>query len=183
MLNLTLDHRFTNSGLRLLGGVIQCRIHLDLQTYDEDTAGERLWSNESSEWFDLPSGQVYHAFINAPEGLSGELNVWYEARTSEDWNLTFDTTPHRFIINGEGPTLLDVSPELDAYTNEDVYRTVSFSFHDVGGFSNETLTAHTWLEGRDDGTNGGLADGIPQRVEYQERCSIPTKMRTCGPST
>ena len=27
---------------------------------------------------------------------------------------------------------------------------------------------HTWLEGRDDGTNGGLADGIPQRVEYQE---------------
>jgi len=168
MLNLTLDHRFTNSGLRLLGGAIQCRIHLDLQTYDEDTAGERLWSNESSEWFDLPSGQIYHAFINAPEGLSGELNVWYEARTSEDWNLTFDTTPHRFIINGEGPTLLDVSPELDAYTNEDVYRTVSFSFHDVGGFSNETLTAHTWLEGRDDGTNGGLADGIPQRVEYQE---------------
>ena len=108
-----------------------------------------------------------HARLNAPEALSGELYVWIEARTSEDWTLVVDNTPLAFILNGEGPTLLDVSPELDAYTNEDTYRTVSFQFHDVGGFTNETMTAHSWLEARDDGTNGGLADGIPQRVEYQ----------------
>ena len=167
-LNLTIDHRFTNSGLRLLGGNIECRLHLDMETYDEDAIGERIWSNQSSEWFTLPAGQIEHALVNAPESLSGELNLWFEARTSEDWNLSVDTTPLTFIINGEGPTLLDVSPELDAYTNEEVYRTVSFDFHDVGGFSNETLTAYTWLEGRDDGTNGGASDGVPQREEYQQ---------------
>ena len=45
-LNLTIDHRFTNSGLRLLGGAIQCRIHMDLQTFDEDVLGERIWSSK-----------------------------------------------------------------------------------------------------------------------------------------
>ena len=78
-----------------------------------------------------------------------------------------DSTPLEFVLNGEGPTLLDVGPDLDAYTNEEVYRTVSFQFYDVGGFTNETLFAYSWLEARDDGTNGGLADGVPQRVEYQ----------------
>ena len=134
-LNLTIDHRFTNSGLRLLGGNIECRLHLDLQTYDEDAVGERIWSNQSSEWFTLPAGEVEHALVNVPEALSGELSLWFEARTSEDWSLNVDSTPLTFIINGEGPTLLDVSPDLDAYINEEVYRTVSFSFHDVGGFS------------------------------------------------
>ncbi|MGB2372929.1 MAG: CARDB domain-containing protein [Poseidonia sp.] len=166
-LNLTIDHRFTNSGLRLLGGTIQCRIHMDLHTFDEDAFGERIWSNQSSAWFDLPAGQVEHALVNAPESLSGELRLWIEARTSEDWDLVVDSTPFEFVLNGEGPTLLDVSPDLDAYTNEEVYRTVSFQFHDVGGFTNETLAAYSWLEARDDGANGGLADGVPQRVEYQ----------------
>ncbi len=166
-LNLTIDHRFTNSGLRLLGGAIESRIHLDLHTFDTDSFGERIWTNETSEWFDLPAGQAHHANINTPESPSGELHLWIEARTSEDWDLVFDTTPLEFIINADGPTLLDISPSLDAYTNEEAYRTVSFLFYDVGGFSNETLAAFSWLEARDDGTNGGAADGIPQRVEYQ----------------
>ena len=166
-LNLTIDHRFTNSGLRLLGGAIECRIHLDLHTFDSDSNGNRIWANETSEWFDLPAGQAHHANIDTPESPSGELHLWTEARTSEDWDLEFDTTPLEFIINADGLTLLGVSPSLDEYTNEQVYRTVSFQFHGVGGFSNETLSAFSWLEARDDGTNGGLADGVPQRVEYQ----------------
>ena len=166
-LNLTIDHRFTNSGLRLLGGAIECRIHLDLHTFDSDANGDRIWANETSEWFDLPAGEAHHANIDTPESPSGELHLWIEARTSEDWDLEFDTTPLEFIINADGPTLLSVSPSLDEYTNEEVYRTVSFQFQDVGGFSNETLAAFSWLEARDDGANGGLADGVPQRVEYQ----------------
>ena len=166
-LNLTLDHAFTNSGLRLLGGSIQCRIHLDLHTYDLDAVGQRLWSNTSTEWFDLPAGQPYHALLNTPEALSGEASLHIEARTSEDWILAFDTTPLEFVVNGAGPTLLDVSPDLDEYTNAAPYRTVSFRFYDVGGFTADSLSAHVWLEGRDDGANAGTADGVPQRAEYQ----------------
>ena len=166
-LNVSVDHRFTNSGLQLLGGAIECRLHLDLASFEEDESGQTIWLNESTAWFTLPAGQVAHALVNAPEAVSGELYLSIEARTSEDWNLTVDSTPLNFIINGEGPTLLGVSPPLDAYTNEEAYRTVSFTFHDVGGFSNETLSAYTWLEARDDGSNGGTADGVPQREEYQ----------------
>ena len=165
--NISLDHRFTNSGLRLLGGAIQTRIHLDLLLYEEDASGNRIWANQTSSWFDLPPGETYHARLNAPEAQSGELHVWIEARTNEDWVLQVDNTPTVFILNGEGPTLLDVSPGLGEYINEDEYRTVSFRFHDVGGFSNNSLSAFTWLEARDDGHHGGLADGVPQRVEYQ----------------
>ena len=166
-LNLTLDHVFTNSGLRLLGGTIQCRIHLDVETYDLDAVGHRVWSNTSTEWFNLPSGQPYHALINTPEALSGEASLHIEARTSEDWVLAFDTTPREFVVNGAGPILLDVSPDLDEYTNEEPYRTVSFMFYDVGGFTADTLSASVWLEGIDDGSNDGIADGVPQRSEYR----------------
>ena len=167
LLNISLDHFFTNSGLRVLGGQLQARLHVDMHTYDLDVFGERIWYNESSEWFDLPSGQLYHALLNVPETLSGEVDLWFEARTSEDWGLTFSTEPHSFIVNSNGPTLLDVSPSLDAYINEDVYRTVSFAFYDVGGFTNETLFAYAWLEARNDGTNGHPKDGVPQRGEYE----------------
>ena len=166
-LNVTLDHYFTNSGLNLLGGNIQARLHLDMETYDTDAFGERIWSNESSEWFNLPSGQPYHAILNVPETLSGEVDLWFEARTSEDWDLSFSTEPWNFIVNSNGPTLLSRTPALDAYINEDAYRTASFTFYDVGGFTNETLQSFAWLEGRDDGTNGEPKDGIPQRAEYQ----------------
>lgn len=166
-LNISLDHFFTNSGLRVLGGQLQARLHVDLRTYDTDVSGERIWFNESSEWFDLPSGQLYHALLNVPETLSGDVNLWFEARTSEDWELTFSTEPHTFIVNSNGPTLLHVSPALDAYINEDVYRTASFEFYDVGGFTNETLFAYAWLEARNDGTNGHPKDGVSQRGEYE----------------
>ena len=167
LLNVTIDHMFTNSGLRLLGGSIEARIHMDLETFDLDSQGERIWANESSEWFDLPAGQRYHALVNAPEALSGEMHLWFEARTSEEWNLDVASEPMEFVINGEGPTLLSQTPTTDAYINEDVYQSVSFLFHDVGGFSNETLAAYSWIEARDDGTNGQPADGIAQREEYQ----------------
>ncbi len=167
-LNISIDHFFKNSGLRLMGGTIQARIHMDLQSYETDVDGKRIWYNDTTSWFNLPAGQLYHALVNAPTARSGDMHVWFETRTSEAWALFSSTEPHRFVLNGAGPTLLSVSPSLDVYINKDAYRTVSMVFHDVGGFTNETLHAFTWLEGRDDGTNGQPADGIPQREEYIE---------------
>tara|TARA_B110000444_G_scaffold258756_1_gene300537 strand:- start:5504 stop:10198 length:4695 start_codon:yes stop_codon:yes gene_type:complete len=166
-LNVTIDHMFTNSGLRLLGGVIQVRLHTDVETYDLDSQNQRIWSNSSTQWFELSAGEIKNALLNLPEGLSGEVDFWLEARTSEDWNLLFDTQPSEFILNGEGPTLLSVSPSLDAYINEENQRVVSFNFHDVGGFSTENLDALVWIEARDDGDSTSTADGIAQRDEYK----------------
>ena len=166
-LNISIDHAFKNSGLRLMGGAFQARIHVDILTFDRDINQQRIWFNESSEWFDLPAGQLYHALLNLPEGVSGNVSLWFEARTSEDWTLSFSTEPHQFVVNGDGPTLLSVVPALDTYLNENPYQTVSFDFHDVGGFDNQSLHAYSWIEARDDGSNGNPADGIPQRNEYQ----------------
>ena len=166
-LNVSIDHAFKNSGLRLMGGAFQARIHIDILTFDRDVNQQRIWFNESSEWFDLPAGQIYHALLNLPEAVSGNVSLWFEARTSEDWTLDFSTEPHHFVVNGEGPTLLSVAPALDTYLNEDTYQRVSFDFYDVGGFNNQSLQAYSWIEARDDGSNGNPADGIPQRDEYQ----------------
>jgi len=166
-LNISIDHAFKNSGLRLMGGAFQARIHVDILTFDRDIDQQRIWFNESSEWFDLPAGQLYHALLNLPEGQSGNVSLWFEARTSEDWTIDFSTEPHQFVVNGEGPTLLSVTPALDTYLNENTYQTVSFEFYDVGGFDNQTLQASSWIEARDDGSNGNPADGIAQRNEYQ----------------
>ncbi len=166
-LNVTIDHTFTNSGLRLLGGAIEVRLHTDVETFALDSQGERTWDNSSTQWFDLTSGDIKHALLNLPEGVSGEVHFWLEARTSEDWNLIFDTQPVEFILNGEGPTLLSVSPSLDDYINEEHHRTVSFEFHDIGGFSTDSLEAFVWIEARDDGDTTSPADGIAQRDEYK----------------
>lgn len=166
-LNVTIDHTFTNSGLRLLGGAIQVRLHTDVETYVLDTQNTRIWSNSSTQWFDLTSGDIKHALLNLPEGVSGEVHFWLEARTSEDWNLIVDTQPVEFILNGDGPTLLSVSPSLDEYINEEDHRTVSFEFHDVGGFSSDSLEAFVWIEARDDGDATSPADGVAQRDEYR----------------
>ncbi len=165
-LNITLDHYFTNSGLRLLGGNIEARLHLDMETYEEDVVGERIWANESSQWFRLNSGQPHHALLNVPETLSGDVALWMEARTNEDWSLVFTTQPHEFVVNARSPVLQSVEPPLDAYINEAADQEVSFAFYDLGGFTSETLFAYTWLEGLNDGTAGEVKDGVAQRAEY-----------------
>ena len=168
VLNVSIDHSFANSGLRLLGGIIQARLHMDVRTEDLNTQNQPIWENQSSQWFNLPSGQLYHAEYITPESISGETHFWFEARTSEDWDLEYSTEPHVFILNGDAPILIARSPDMGAYINQDPYRLVNFEFHDVGGFTTETLTAWSWIEARDDGTNEGTLDGIPQRSEYQQ---------------
>ena len=151
-LNLTIDHRFT-SGLRLLGGTIQSHSQ-DLHTLTTTPSENASGPNQSSVLTFPPAVREY-ALLNAPESLSGELRLWIEARTSEDWDLVVDSTPLEFVLNGEGPTLLIASPDLDAYTNEEVYRTVSFR-STRWRLHQRNAVAYSWLEARDDGTNGGL---------------------------
>ncbi len=165
-LNITLDHRFTNSGLRLLGGNIEARLHLDMETYEEDAFGQRIWANETSSWFRLNPGQLHHAHLNVPETLSGDVALWMEARTNEDWSLTFSNVPHEFIVNAHAPVLQSVTPVLDAYINEDASQHVSFTVYDLGGFTNETLFAYAWVENVHDGSSGQAKDGVAQRTEY-----------------
>ena len=64
---------------------------------------------------------------------------------------------------------MSTAPGLDAYIDEESNRSVSFEFHDVGGFSNETLQTYVWVEAVNDGTNGQPLDGISQLQEYEER--------------
>ena len=168
-LNISVDHTFANSGLRLLGGVIQSRIHMDLQTFTLDATEARIWENTTSAWFDLTNGGVHVEPLALPENLSGEMHVSLEARTGEDWSLQWSNEPLVFTINGEGPTLLSTAPGLDSYIDEESNRSVSFEFHDVGGFSNETLQTYVWVEAVNDGTNGQPLDGISQLQEYEER--------------
>lgn len=167
-LTVTLQHRFSNSGLALMGGNIEARLHTDVLTYDRGVTGERLWLNESTNWFLLPSGgQAWDATLNLPESMAGEAILSLEIRTSEDWTLVNRATPLQFKLNGIAPVVVATSPVDGAYTNENRERMVTIEVDDVGGFSNETTQLFVWVQALNDGTNGGALDGLPQRVEYQ----------------
>ena len=71
-----------------------------------------------------------------------------------------------FFINAEYPPLLSTYPEPNAYTNEDAMRTAGIELYDVGGFSNESISAFIWIEALHDGTQGGSLDAYPQSVEF-----------------
>ena len=87
-IQIEIDRFFKNSGLRMLEGEIEGRLHIDVQTFDEDElTSERLWDNVSTEWFDLPASDSHLFTVGLAEGISGEAHLWFEARTDEDLSL------------------------------------------------------------------------------------------------
>ena len=168
-LNIEVDRVFKNSGLRMLEGDIEGRLHIDVHTFEEDEEnGERLWDNITTEWFTLPKAQSYVAQMNLAEGISGDALLWFEARTDQDWGLDVDAEELTFVINADEPIIVEKYPEMDAYSNEDADRNVGIEFYDVGGFTNQTIEAFVWVESIHDGTNGGSIDSYPQSVEFIE---------------
>ncbi len=168
-LNIEVDRVFKNSGLRMLEGDIEGRLHIDVHTFEEDEDnGERLWDNITTEWFTLPKAQSYVAQMNLAEGISGEALLWFEARTDQDWNLDVDAEYLSFVINADEPIIIEKYPEMNAYSNEIQNRNVGIEFYDVGGFTNQTIEAFVWIESIHDGTNGGSIDSYPQSVEFVE---------------
>jgi len=168
-LTVRLQHRFANSGLALMGGSIEARIHTDVHTHDESPTGERIWENSTTNWFMLPTGgEAWDAVLNLPESIAGDVTLSLEVRTVEDWELVDDLETFNFVLNGLAPTLVATQPTDGAYINEAHERPVTLALNDVGGFTQDTVTLLKWIEAVHDGTNGGIADGLPQRDEYVE---------------
>lgn len=167
-LTVTLQHVFANSGLALMGGAIEGRLHTDVLTHGRTVTGERIWLNESSNWFLLPSGgEPWDAVLQLPESIAGDARLSLEIRTAEEWTLLNSAVPLEFKVNGVAPVVVGTSPADGTYTNEASERLVTVELNDVGGFSNETVDMHVWVQAIDDGSNGGVEDGLPQRSEYR----------------
>lgn len=168
-LTVRLQHRFANSGLALMGGSIEARIHTDVLTHSESPTGERIWENSTTNWFMLPTGgAAWDAVLNLPESIAGDVTLSLEVRTAEDWTLQDDLETFSFVLNGVAPVLVAAEPTDGAYVNEARERPVTLAFNDVGGFTQDTVTLFQWIEAVHDGTNGGSTDGLPQRSEYAE---------------
>ncbi|MDA0715837.1 MAG: hypothetical protein O3A74_04680 [archaeon] len=166
-LQVEVDRVFKNSGLRMLEGDIEGRLHIDVRTFEEDEiSGKRLWDNLTTEWFNLPKAQSYIAQINLAEGVSGNAHLWFEARTDQDWSLDVDGEDLFFTINADEPILMSTYPQVNSYSNEYADRVVGIEVYDVGGFTNQTLEAFLWIEAEHDGINGGSLDSYPQSIEF-----------------
>lgn len=171
-MTVTLQHRFANSGLALMGGAIEARLHTDVQTHDLTVTGDRIWLNQSTNWFMLPSGgEAWDAVLNLPESIAGDATLSLDVRTAEDWNLVNAAVPLAFKLNGVAPVIVSSTPVDGSYTNEEPERLVSVEVNNVGGFNNDTARMYVWVQTIDDGSNGGAMDGLPERTEYR-----PTSM-------
>jgi hypothetical protein len=154
------DHAFRNSNARLLNGLIEARINVEVEATPE--LGGGVYSNPGA-WTTLTTGSTTTIEFTLPNGTSGKARVWLEARTTDDFELEVFALNRSIILNNEGPVLTGTSPAYASYSNKNEERIVAFTFNDVGGFSNDTVQGYLWIEALHDGSQDGIAD----LTEYQ----------------
>ncbi len=149
ILDVTVDHSFNSTGARLLYGTIEARLHIDVESPSNG------WFNSTGEWFTLQTGNQTVTSLELPNTSSGDADVWIEARTQDDFELNVLPSMKEFILNVDEPVQIRTSPDPETYLNEMNARNVEFEFYDVGGFSDESIQAHVWVEALHDTNSDG----------------------------
>ena len=159
-------------------GLFQARIHLAVEGVP---AGQLVptatWFNTSTAWTDLDMAHPAPVTMVLPEDASGTADLRIELRTEANVTLNFEEDGTTFTLDAEAPALLGSSPSASSYTNQNGARNVILSFAEVGGFNPEDVAFHVWVEGKDDGQNGGSEDGMASLEEYLE---TPAMWTTTG---
>lgn len=162
----TVDHTFTNSGARLLNGLIEARINIDVTS--TEASGGAFYTYQGL-WTTLGIGSTTSIEFMLPNGTSGDARIWLEARTSEDLALNVLASNRTVEINNEAPVLTGTEPMNGAYTNEENNRQVSLQYHDVGGFSNATVQGFIWIEALHDISGNGASEAseyVPHPLDF-----------------
>ena len=138
--DVTVDHSFNSTATRLLYGMVEGRLHVDVESSNFG------WFNSSGEWFTLQTGLETVITHTLPNSSSGAARIWLEARTQDDFVLNVNPSSKHFILNVDAPLQTSTSPTNGSYINEKAARNVEFEFYDVGGFSDDTVQAFVWVE-------------------------------------
>ena len=146
---VTIDHSFNSTATRLLYGVIEGRLHVDVE---HSNFG---WFNSTGEWFTLQTGLETVTTHTLPNSSSGDARIWLEARTQDDFILNVNPSSKEFRLNVDAPLQTSTTPSTGDYLNEKTMRNVEFEFYDVGGFNDETLQAFVWIEALHDSDEDG----------------------------
>ena len=163
ILDVTIDHSFNSTGTRLLYGMIEARLHIDVESPNNG------WFNTTGEWITLQTGYETTTSITLPNSSSGEANIWLEARTQDDFELNVLPSMKEFTLNVNAPVQLSTSPVTGTYLNEMSNRNVEFEFYDVGGFTNDTVHARVWIQALHDTDSDGLfspGEAIPTALSF-----------------
>jgi len=163
ILDVTIDHSFNSTGTRLLYGVIEARLHIDVESPNNG------WFNSTGEWFTLQTGSETTTSITLPNSSSGEADIWLEARTQDDFELNVLPSRKEFTLNVNAPVQVSTSPVTGTYLNEMSNRNVEFEFYDVGGFTNDTVHARVWIQALHDTDSDGLfspGEAIPTTLSF-----------------
>ena len=161
--DVTIDHSFNSTATRLLYGVIEGRLHVDVENSNFG------WFNSTSEWFTLQTGQETVTTHTLPNSSSGDARIWLEARTQDDFILNVNPSSKQFILNVDAPLQTSTSPSSGTYLNEIAERNVEFEFYDVGGFNDATVQAFVWIEAlHDSDANGQYSadESVPSPLTF-----------------
>ena len=160
-------------------GSFQARMHLAVEGL---AAGQLVptvtWFNTSTAWVDLDLDGPDALTMVLPTDASGQADVRIELRTEANITLVFEEDGTTFVLDAQAPALLGSSPNQAAYADQSADRNVIMSFAEVGGFHPDEVDFHVWVEGRDDGQNGGLNDGLASLEEYVEATAMWTDTGT-----
>ena len=150
-------------------GSFQARMHLAVEGL---AAGQLVptvtWFNTSTAWVDLDLDGPDPVDDGLAHGCFGQADVRIELRTEANVTLVFEEDGTTFVLDAQAPALLGSSPNQAAYADQSADRNVIMSFAEVGGFHPDEVGFHVWVEGRDDGQNGGLNNGLASLEEYVE---------------
>ncbi|MCH1423425.1 MAG: hypothetical protein L7U62_08075 [Candidatus Poseidoniaceae archaeon] len=157
-IEITVDHSFNESGTRLLYGLIEARIHVDVLSPSNG------WFNSTGEWTPLTTGMETVLRHTLSNDSSGDARLWIEARTQDDFVLNVNPSSKHITVNVDSPVETSKTPLNNSYINEEQERSVVFSFFDVGGFNTDSVKAYLWIEAEHDTNSDGIASEN-ERVE------------------
>ena len=179
VLSVGLSTGFPGRGDAPANGSFQARMHLAVEGL---AAGQLVpaaaWFNTSTAWVDLDMEDPDPLSMMLPTDASGLAELRVELRTEANVSLLFEEDGTTFVLDGQAPALLGSSPPQAAYVDQSPNRNVLLSFAEVGGFDPDEVGFHVWVEGRDDGQNGGLNDGAASLAEYVEAAAMWTHTGT-----
>ena len=178
-LSVSLSTDFPGRNDAPANGSFQARMHLAVEGL---AAGQLVpavtWFNTSTAWVDLDFDAPDPLTMVLPTDASGTADLRVELRTEANVSLVFEEDGTTFVLDAQAPTLLGSSPNQAAYADQRPDRNVIMSFAEVGGFHPDDVAFHVWVEGRDDGQNGGLNDGAAALAEYVETPAMWTNTGT-----
>jgi len=167
-LQIELNHSFPETGKTLTSGDLQSRVTFNIHVIDPETNSYVEWVNQTTPWIDIAIGQTDTITWELPSNVSGNVDINLESRSDQPLLIVSNSNSWNLLLDNDNPVILSSKPALGTYVDSIENRELSLLIADTSGFISSDIALEVWVEGLDDGSDGGILDGTPQEQEFRE---------------